>query len=250
MKRFEGRTVIVTGAGGGIGEGYARGFADEGANVLVADINLEGAEQVAAAINERGAGKATAVHTDVTDEDSTLALASTAVELHGGVDVLINNAGLFRGMEHHTLLTIPVDYWNKFFDISLTGALLCSRAVVPSMKERGGGTIINQSSTGAWMGAGAYGTAKLAVHSLTHSLARELGPLGIRVNAIAPGPTDTPATRELPGTIVEQILATLPIQRMGTVDDHAQAAIFLASDAATWITGVILNVDGGQLMRP
>jgi NAD(P)-dependent dehydrogenase (short-subunit alcohol dehydrogenase family) len=249
MERFAGKVAVVTGGGAGIGEGYAKAFAREGANVVIADINTDGAQQVSDEINAAAGGKAVAVTTDVSDEQATLDLAATAIEHFGGVDVLINNAGLYRGMEHHTLLNIPISYWNKFFDISLTGALLCSRAVVSSMTERGGGSIINQSSTGAWMGAGAYGTAKLAVHSLTHSLARELGPLGIRVNAIAPGPTDTAATRELPGDIVNQLLATMPIARLGTVDDHAEAALFLSSDAASWITGVILNVDGGQLMR-
>jgi 3-oxoacyl-[acyl-carrier protein] reductase len=248
MDRYQDKVVVVTGAGGGIGEGYAKGFALEGASVVVVDIDAEGAKRVAADIEKNGNG-ALAVECDVTDEEATKRMAQAANDRFGGVDVLINNAGLFRGMEHHSLMDIPIGYWNKFFDVSMTGALLCSRAVVESMAARGGGSIINQSSTGAYMGAGAYGTAKLAVHSLTHSLARELGPRGIRVNAIAPGPTDTAAMRELPDGVIEGIKATLSISRLGTVDDHAEAAMFLASDAATWITGVILNVDGGHMMQ-
>ncbi|MFN8027477.1 MAG: SDR family oxidoreductase [Acidimicrobiia bacterium] len=247
MERFIGKTAIVTGAGNGIGEGYAKAFAAEGATVVVADLDETNGERVAGEINASG-GKALAVVCDVTDEKSTLALAERAASEFGGVDVVINNAGLYRGMEHHTLQDIPVSYFQKFFDVSLTGALLVTRACVPSMTERGGGSIVNQSSTGAYMGAGAYGIAKLAQHGLTHSLARELGPLNIRVNAIAPGPTDTAATRELPGDIVSQILATLPLSRMGMPQDMADAALFLSSPEASWITGVILRVDGGQFM--
>lgn len=247
MERFIGKTAIVTGAGNGIGEGYAKAFAGEGAAVVVADLDEKNAERVAGEITASG-GKALAVVCDVSDEKSTLALAEQAANEFGGIDVVINNAGLYRGMEHHTLQDIPVSYFQKFFDVSLTGALLVTRACVPSMAERGGGSVVNQSSTGAYMGAGAYGIAKLAQHGLTHSLARELGPLNIRVNAIAPGPTDTAATRELPGDIVAQILATLPLSRMGVPQDMADAALFLSSPEASWITGVILRVDGGQFM--
>lgn len=246
--RFAGKVVVVTGAGGGIGEGYAKGFASEGASLVIADIDERGAQRVAAEIIDSG-GTALATRTDVTDEASATAMAEQAVSAFGGIDVLINNAGLFKGMENHSLLTIPMDYWDKFFSVSLNGSLLCARAVVPSMTERGGGAIVNQSSTAAWMGAGAYGTAKLSLHSLTHALARELGPRGIRVNAIAPGPTDTEALSERNPEIIDRIVASMPLARKGTVRDHAEAAMFLASDAAAWITGVILNVDGGQMMR-
>jgi len=118
------------------------------------------------------------------------------------------------------------------------------------MAERGGGAIVNQSSTAAWMGAGYYGIAKLAMHGITHSLARELGPKKIRVNAIAPGPTDTEATRkQVPEVFLNAILSQMPLSRMGSAEDMVGAALFLLSDEASWITGQILAVDGGMIMR-
>ena len=246
---FEDKVAVVTGAGGGIGEAYAKGLADRGAAVVVAEIRADQGERIAKEIEASG-GKALAVATDVSSEESTLAMARSAIESFGGIDYLINNAAIYGGMELHGLMTVPLEYWNRFMSVNMTGPLLCSRAVVPSMAERGGGCIINQSSTAAWMGAGYYGTAKLALHSLTHSLARELGSRKIRVNAIAPGPTDTEATRStVPDGIMDTILQTMPLRRMGSVEDMVSAALFLLSDEASFITGHILNVDGGQIMR-
>jgi len=131
----------------------------------------------------------------------------------------------------------------------MNGALLCSRAVYKSMHQRGGGAIVNQSSTAAWMHGGFYGIAKLALHGITTSLASELGWRNIRVNAIAPGPTDTEATRTTVGAFVDDIVAAMPIKRLGTVDDMVNAVLFLLSDDAAFITGHIMNVDGGQCMR-
>jgi NAD(P)-dependent dehydrogenase (short-subunit alcohol dehydrogenase family) len=132
----------------------------------------------------------------------------------------------------------------------MNGCLLATRAVYESMVERGGGAIVNQSSSAAWMGAGYYGIAKLAMHGITQSLARELGPRNIRVNAIAPGPTDTEATREIvPEGFRDMLLSQMPLARMGQPDDIVGALLFLLSDEASWITGHVLNVDGGQVMR-
>jgi len=131
------------------------------------------------------------------------------------------------------------------------GALLCVRACYEAMAQRGGGAIVNQSSTAAWMGIGFYGIAKLALNGITQSLARELGPLGIRINAIAPGPTDTEATRSVvPEPYVKQMLAQLPLSRMGTPADLVGTCLFLLSNDAAWMTGQVVNVDGGQIMRP
>ena len=126
----------------------------------------------------------------------------------------------------------------------------CAKYAIPEFRKRGGGSIVNQSSTAAWMAAGYYGIAKLALNGITQSLARELGPAGIRVNGIAPGPTDTEATRQVvPEFIKDQILSQMPLSRMGTPEDIVGACLFLLSEDAGWMTGQILAVDGGQIMR-
>jgi 3-oxoacyl-[acyl-carrier protein] reductase len=247
--RLEGKVAVVTGAGRGIGEAYAKGLAAEGAAVVVAELDAEAGERVAGEIAAAG-GRAVAVATDVADEASTQAMGQAAVDAFGGVDVLVNNAAIYGGMKIESLLKVDWDYYQRFMRVNMDGALLCARAVYRSMHQRGGGVIVNQSSTAAWMGTGYYSIAKLALHGLTQSLANELGWRGIRVNAIAPGPTDTEATR---GTIddafIETILAGMPLKRLGTTDDMVRACLFLCSDDAAWITGHVLNVDGGQVMR-
>jgi NAD(P)-dependent dehydrogenase (short-subunit alcohol dehydrogenase family) len=247
--RFQGKVAIVTGAGGGIGEAYARALAREGAAVAIAEIDADQGRRVAKEIEGAG-GKSLFVQTDVASEDSTRAMARAVEDGFGGIDFLINNAAIYGTMKMQSLLSVPIDYYKKFMAVNMDGCLLCSRAVWESMAKRGGGAIVNQSSAAAWMGAGYYGIAKLAMHAITHSLARELGPRKIRVNAIAPGPTDTEATRkQVPEAFRNAILAQMPISRMGSVDDMVGAALFLLSDQATWITGQILAVDGGMILR-
>ena len=247
--RFGDKVAVVTGAGRGIGEEYAKALAREGASVVVAELDADAGERVAKEIEQAG-GRAVAVTTDVASEESTLAMARAASDAFGGVDYLVNNAAIYGGMELYGLTDMPMSYWDKFMAVNMTGAVLCTRAVFGSMAERGGGAIVNQSSTAAWMGAGYYGIAKLALHGITGSFARELGPMNIRVNAIAPGPTDTEATRStVPDAVIEGLLATMPLNRMGTPADLAGACLFLLSDDARWVTGHVLNVDGGQIMR-
>ena len=155
------------------------------------------------------------------------------------------------GMKPAPLCEVDWDYYTRFMNVNVNGALHCSRACVPHMKARGGGSIVNQSSTAAWMSAGFYGLAKLAINGLTQCLARELGPDRIRVNAIAPGPTDTRALHAVvPDAFIQPMVAQLPLARIGTPADHVPTLLFLLSDAASWVTGQVVNVDGGQIMRP
>ena len=239
--RFDGKNIIVTGAAGGIGEAYARGLAEEGASVIVADLNDEAGEKVAADIGGRY------IHTDVADPESALALAEFAAE-SGPVHGLVNNAAIYGGMKLDFLITVPWDYYKKFMSVNLDGALNVTRAVYPKMTE--GGSIVNQSSTAAWMYSGFYGLAKVGINGLTQQLSRELGWRNIRINAIAPGPIDTEANRTTtPQAIVKQIVQTLPLARMGTPEDLVGMCLFLLSDEASWITGQIFNVDGGQIIR-
>lgn len=247
--RFENKVAVVTGAGQGIGEAYAKGLAREGAAVVVAELNEEQGTRVAREIEAAG-GKSLFVETDVSCEESTQAMGKAAIEKFGGVDYLVNNAAIYAGMEMHSLLTVPMSYYDRFMAVNMNGALLATRAIYQSMIERGGGSIVNQSSTAAWMGAGYYGIAKLALHGITQSLARELGPRGIRVNALAPGPTDTEATRSVvPKEILDEIVKTMPIARSAKPEEMAGMCLFLLSDEASFITGQVFAVDGGQIMR-
>ncbi|UYP19627.1 SDR family oxidoreductase [Rhodococcus sp. Z13] len=248
MARFTDRTAIVTGAAQGIGEAYARALAAEGANVVVADLNAELGEQVAKQIVADG-GVATFTAVDVSDPGSAEALAASTVETYGGVDHLVNNAAIYGGMKLDLLLTVPWDYYKKFMSVNLDGALNVTRAVWPHMTKKGG-SIVNQSSTAAWLYSGFYGLAKVGINGLTQQLAVELGGSNIRINAIAPGPIDTEATRTTtPANMVADMVKQLPLKRMGTPQDLVGMCLFLLSDEAGWITGQIFNVDGGQVIR-
>jgi NAD(P)-dependent dehydrogenase (short-subunit alcohol dehydrogenase family) len=247
---IEGKVAIVTGGGGGIGEAYATGFAAAGAKVVVAELDKEGGERVASAIRTSG-GEARFVHTDIGSEESTQQAAAAAIEAFGGIDFLVNNAAVFKDMKLSSLLQVEWDYYKFFMNVNVDGALLMARACYGSMAERGGGSIVNQSSTAAWMGVGYYGLSKLAINGLTQSLARELGPSNIRVNAIAPGPTDTEALNKT--TTVEfqqQMVSSFPLARLGQPEDMVGTALYLCSDASKWVTGQIIAVDGGQIIRP
>jgi NAD(P)-dependent dehydrogenase (short-subunit alcohol dehydrogenase family) len=247
---IRGKVAIVTGAGGGIGAAYAKGLAAAGAKVAVAEIDKEQGQRVTREIRAAG-GEAEALETDVGSPESTRAMAERVVSAFGGIDFLVNNAAIFGGMKLASYLDVDWDYYTRFMNVNLNGALLCARACVPAMRRRGGGAIVNQSSTAAWMATGYYSLAKLSLNGLTQGLARELGPAKIRVNAIAPGPTDTGALHSVvPDSFLDPMVAGLPLARIGRPEDHVGTLLFLLSDAASWITGQVVNVDGGQAMRP
>lgn len=250
MTRFLDKVAIVTGAAGGIGEAYARALAAEGASVVIADVDEVKGVATAADISAAGGGQAAFVRVDVSDPDSTLAMAAATVERFGGIDLLVNNAAIYGAMKFDLLLTVDWDYYQRFMAVNMNGALLCTRACYPHMAQRGGGAIVNQSSTAAWLYSGFYGLAKVGMNGLTQQLAHELGGQSIRVNAIAPGPTDTEATRAQVGAeYIKTLVKDLAIKRPGTPQDMVGACLFLLSDDAAWVTGQILNVDGGQVFR-
>jgi NAD(P)-dependent dehydrogenase (short-subunit alcohol dehydrogenase family) len=245
--RLADKVVIVTGAAQGIGEAYAQALSAEGAAVVVADLSDKG-EAVAAGIRDAG-GQASFVRTDVADPDSAAACVAHAVETYGGLDGLVNNAAIYGDMAFDLLITVDWDYYRRFMSVNMDGALVMTRAAYAAMQARGGGAIVNQSSTAAWLYSGFYGLAKTGVNGLTQQLAHELGGMGIRVNAIAPGPTDTEATRTQAGDAAKELVKGLALKRMGQPDDMVGACVFLLSDESAWVTGQILAVDGGQTWR-
>lgn len=243
-----GKVAVVTGAAGGIGRAYSRGLAEAGASVVLADIAGDAARAAAAALEADGYA-ALAVEVDVTDEASVGAMARTAAERFGSLDVLVNNAALMAEIMGSTLTTVPLDEWQRTLAVNLTGPLLCTRAAVPYMKERGHGKIVNQTSGGAFMPSQHYGITKLGLVSMTLSLATELAPFGIRVNAIAPGWVNTEAgLRSTPPEIREMMGMAIPFP-FGDPEELVGGLIYLCSSASDWVTGHTLNIDGGWIAR-
>jgi len=246
--KFAGKVAIVTGAARGIGEAIALTLAREGADVVVTDVDLEGAQRVAQEIEGLGR-KAKAIQADVSQREAVQRLVSEAVSLFGQIDILVNNAGIIRRgtfVEHS-----PQD-WEQVLGVNLGGTFNCTQEVVPLMIKQGRGKIINISSVVGKMGdiasAPSYGTSKGAINTFTKSLARELAPYGINVNAVAPHAIETDMSREWSAEKRRQIVEAIPLKRLGKPEEVAEAVAFLASDGAAFITGQILDINGGYLM--
>jgi len=247
--RLEGKVAVVTGAASGFGAGIARWYAREGARVVVADINAEGARAVAAELGERGV----AIETDVTERSAVKAMIDLALARFGGLDILVNNAGYTH--VNQPLLDVDEATFDRVYDVNVKAIYLATLEVVPVFKAGGrGGVIINIASTAGLRprpGLTWYNGSKAAAVMLSKSMAVELAPERIRVNAVCPvigetgmlerfmGMPDTPENRT-------RFLATIPLGRMSRADDIAAACLYLASDEAAFVTGVALEVDGGR----
>ena len=251
MGRLEDRVAIVTGGAQGIGAAYVRGFAAEGAKVVIADVAPADAlvDEIAAA-----GGTALYVPTDVTDETACANMAARTVEAFGRIDILVNNAALWVHIGHKPVMEITKAEWDRVLDVNINGLFLCSKAVIPQMTAQGYGKIINISSGRALKGHANllhYDTSKGAVISFTRSLARELGDAGIRANTIAPGGimTENVLANEAVRGVIAKGTDTRAIKREETPEDVVGACIFLASAESDFITGQVLTVDGGSAMH-
>jgi NAD(P)-dependent dehydrogenase (short-subunit alcohol dehydrogenase family) len=246
-----GKVALITGGSSGIGAASARLFAELGARVVISfHQNEKGAEKVREAIESAG-GKLVAIRADVRQADEITQLVERAAEELGPIDILVNNAGSL--IERQQILEMTIERWDEVINLNLTSAMLCSQAVARSMIERRTGAIINVVSiagrTGGGPGAGAYSVAKSGLIALTKAQAKELAPHGVRVNAISPGVIDTPFHEEFSTVVMMRgFVATIPLGRVGTALECANVIAFLASDAASFIVGETIEVNGGQLM--
>ena len=242
------RTVIVTGGATGIGQAFAVGCAAQGANVVVADMNA--GDETVALVAQVG-GKAIAVKVDVSDETSTRAMAQAALDRFGRIDGLVNNAAYFREVKLTPFEEIDPAIWDRIFQVNVKGVWNCSKAVMPAMRERKAGAIVNIASVVAVAGQPGYlhyVASKGAVLSMTKGLAKECGPHGVRVNVIAPGFVITDATRNRPVEWQQSFLKARAISREQRPDDLVGTALYLLSDLAGFVSGQTIVVDGGHIM--
>jgi 3-oxoacyl-[acyl-carrier protein] reductase len=253
---LRGKVVIVTGAAAGIGLATARRFASEGCRVAAWDVNDAGQEELLRELSALG-GEALFRKVSVCSDADVESAVEEVVGRWGAVDVLINNAGITRDSQFvkwkdgAVAGTMSDDAFDSVISVNLKGVFLCSRAVVPHMIRKGSGVILNASSiVGLYgnFGQTNYAATKAGVISFARTWARELGKYNIRVNAIAPGFTATEMVRKMPEKIIQSMVSHIPLGRMGTPEDMAEAYVWLASDAASFITGTVLSVDGGLVL--
>jgi NAD(P)-dependent dehydrogenase (short-subunit alcohol dehydrogenase family) len=245
---LDGAVVIVTGAGGGLGRAFAEGFAAAGARVVAADVDAAAAAATASALTRRDAA-AVATTTDVGDAASVAGMVAAAVDAFGGIDVLVNNAGVYAGLRRAPFYDLDEAEWDRVVRVNLKGPWLCAKACVPVMRDRGGGAIVNVSSATVLSGSplwAHYVASKGGVIALTRAMAREVGDLGIRVNTIAPGFTLTDASRALIEDAETYGVARGAIKRSATPEDIVGTALYLASPASAFVTGQTIVVDGGR----
>ncbi|HYK74380.1 MAG TPA: 3-oxoacyl-ACP reductase FabG [Pseudoneobacillus sp.] len=244
--KLDGKVALITGGANGIGNVTAKTFLQEGAKVVISDFNQE-AGQIALQELE-GYGHVTFLHANVTETAQVKAMVQGVLDTFGRIDILINNAGItIDGL----LTKMDEDSWEKVISVNLTGVFKCTKEVVPTMLEQGSGVVLNASSVVGIhgnVGQTNYAATKAGVIGLTKSWAKEFGPKGIRVNAVAPGFVVTDMTAKVPQKILDMMEAKTPLRKLGRPEDIAAAYLFLASDDANFINGTILSVDGGLVI--
>jgi NAD(P)-dependent dehydrogenase (short-subunit alcohol dehydrogenase family) len=259
LGEFTGKGVLITGGALGIGRGIADGFAAEGANVAIADVNREAAEAAAAAVTAAGGGRAIATIGDVSGAADAARMVAETVAAFGRLDVLINNAGIQPMTWYHRIEDLPEDRWDRILGVNLKGIFLMSKHAIPEIRKQGGGAIVNMASVQGLQsmpGVPAYAASKGGVLSLTRNMALDYARENIRVTAICPGTIDSDMVRTSARAEGGDLEANLrrygafhPLGRIGRPEDIANAAVFLASEKASFITGEYLCVDGGFMAQ-
>jgi 3-oxoacyl-[acyl-carrier protein] reductase len=246
IMRLKGKVAIVTGGANGIGEGVALKFAQEGAKVVIGDLKEDEVQKAVKAIQDQG-GEVIGVACNVADKAQVDAMVAKAVEAFGTVDILVNNAGITRDAIFHKMTEAQ---WDQVFDVNLKGVFYCTQAVVQMMREKGYGKIVNIYSVSRFGNPGQanYAATKAGLIGFTRTLARELGPKGITVNAIAPGSVETAMFLAVPEAIRAVARKANALQRPGSIEELANTILFFSSDESSYVTGQVLQVDGGAMM--
>jgi 3-oxoacyl-[acyl-carrier protein] reductase len=242
--RLQDKVALITGGAGSIGRAAATLFAAEGAKVIIADNDAAAAEQAADSLRRSGSD-AIAIQVNVADSASVLGMAEEAVSRFGSVDILVNNAGITRD---RTLLKMSDEEWHNVIDVNLNGVFYCTRAIFPYMAARGSGKVINTASivaTSGNFGQTNYAASKAGIIGMTKTWAKELGPKGILVNAVAPGFIETPMTDRMPEASLRSLKDKIPLGRLGKSADVASVYLFLASSDSDYVNGTVIEVNGG-----